>query len=87
MKAAEFKELSVEELSRKAAEMRENLFNLKIRHAAGTLDSSADLGKFKRDLARVNTILTQKQTAASQAALAQKAATKTAAAPAQKQES
>ena len=31
MKAAELRELSVEELARKAAEMRENLFNLKIR--------------------------------------------------------
>ena len=64
MKAAELRELSVEELARKAAEMRENLFNLKIRHAAGTLDSSADLGKTKKDLARVMTILTQKAAAA-----------------------
>ena len=61
------KELSVEELARKAAEMRENMFNLKIRHAAGTLDSSADLGKTKRDLARVMTILTQKAAATKQA--------------------
>jgi len=60
MKAAELRELSVEELARKAAEMRENLFNLKIRHAAGTLDSSADLSKTKRDLARVMTVLTEK---------------------------
>ena len=64
MKAAELKDLTVEELSRKAAEMRENLFNLKIRHAAGTLDSSADLGKQRRDLARVLTILNQKKKAA-----------------------
>lgn len=75
MKAAELRELSVEELARKAAEMRENLFNLKIRHAAGTLDSSADLGKTRRDLARVMTVLTQK---AAQA----KAATAAAPAPA-----
>jgi large subunit ribosomal protein L29 len=68
MKAAELKELSVEELSRKVNEMRENLFNLKIRHKAGTLTSSADLGKTKRDLARVMTVLTQKQKAAKAAA-------------------
>ena len=67
MKATELRELSVEELARKAAEMRENMFNLKIRHAAGTLDSSADLGKTKRDLARVMTILTQKAAATKQA--------------------
>jgi large subunit ribosomal protein L29 len=64
MKGAELRELSVEELARKAAEMRENIFNLKIRHAAGTLDSSADLGKTKRDLARVMTVLSQKAAAA-----------------------
>jgi large subunit ribosomal protein L29 len=70
MKATELKELSVEELARKAAEMRENIFNLKIRHKAGTLTSSADLGKTKRDLARVLTVLTQKQTAAKASATA-----------------
>jgi large subunit ribosomal protein L29 len=61
MKAADLKDLPVEELTRKAAELRENVFNLRIRQAAGTLDSSADLGKQRRDLARVLTVLNQKQ--------------------------
>ena len=60
MKAAELRDLPVDELTRKAAELRENVFNLRIRHAAGTLDSSADLGKQRRDLARILTLLTQK---------------------------
>jgi len=64
MKAAELRDLPVDELSRKASELRENVFNLRIRHAAGTLDSSADLGKQRRDLARVLTILNQKKKAA-----------------------
>jgi large subunit ribosomal protein L29 len=63
MKAAELRELTLEELSRRAAEMRENLFNLKIRHAAGTLDAASDLGKTKKDLARVLTVLNQKRIA------------------------
>ena len=63
MKAADLKDLPVEELTRKAAELRENVFNLRIRQAAGTLDSSADLGKERRDLARVLTVLNQKQKA------------------------
>jgi large subunit ribosomal protein L29 len=63
MKAADLKDLPVEELTRKAAELRENVFNLRIRQAAGTLDSSADLGKQRRDLARVLTVLNQKQKA------------------------
>jgi large subunit ribosomal protein L29 len=61
MKAVELKDLPVEELTRKAAELRENVFNLRIRQAAGTLESSTDLGKERRDLARVLTVLNQKK--------------------------
>jgi large subunit ribosomal protein L29 len=61
MKAGELRDLPVEELTRRATEMRENIFNLRIRHAAGTLDSSADLSKHRRDLARVLTVLNQKK--------------------------
>jgi large subunit ribosomal protein L29 len=60
MKASELKDLSVEELTRKAGELRENLFNLKIRRRAGTLESVADVTKNKRDLARILTLLTLK---------------------------
>jgi large subunit ribosomal protein L29 len=61
MKASELKDLSVEELGRKAGELRENLFNLKIRRRAGTLESTSDVTKNRRDLARILTLLTQKQ--------------------------
>ncbi|HZX96982.1 MAG TPA: 50S ribosomal protein L29 [Myxococcales bacterium] len=61
MKAAELRDLTVEELNRKAGELRENLFNLKIRRRAGTLESTSDVLKNKRDLARILTLLTQKQ--------------------------
>src|SRR2546425_9824563 len=60
MKAAELKELSLDELTRKAGELRENLFNLKLRRRAGTLESVSDVTKNKRDLARILTLLTQK---------------------------
>ena len=60
MKASELKELSVEELTRKAGELQENLFNLKIRRRAGTLESISDVTKNKRDLARILTLLTEK---------------------------
>jgi large subunit ribosomal protein L29 len=66
MKASELNELSVDELTRKAGELRENLFNLKIRRRAGTLEATSDVTKNKRDLARILTLLTQK-TGSSQA--------------------
>lgn len=65
-KASELREKSVEELSRLVAEKEENLFNLRIRHAAKTLESSAELTASRRDLARVKTILGEKQRAAAQ---------------------
>jgi len=61
MKAGELRDLPVDELTRRANEMRENIFNLRIRHAAGTLDSSSDLSKHRRDLARVLTVLNRKK--------------------------
>jgi large subunit ribosomal protein L29 len=63
-KPSELREKSLEELSRLAHEKAENLFNLKIRQAAGTLESSADVRSLRRDLARVNTVLTEKTQAA-----------------------
>jgi len=60
-KAAELKDLTLEELNRRAGELRENLFNLKIRRRAGILESTSDVTKNKRDLARILTVLTQKQ--------------------------
>jgi large subunit ribosomal protein L29 len=72
MKAGELRDLPLEELTRRANEMRENIFNLRIRHAAGTLDSSADLSKHRRDLARVLTVLNQKRGAKAMAPSAEK---------------
>ena len=67
MKATKSKELrdkSVEELSRLANEKAENLFNLKVRRAAGTLESAADIEAIRRDIARVKTVLHEKTSAA-----------------------
>jgi len=63
-KPSELREKSTEELSRLATEKSENLLNLKLRHAAGTLESSADLRAIRRDIARVNGVLSEKQRAA-----------------------
>jgi len=80
MKASELKDLTVEELGRKAGELRENLFNLKIRRRAGTLESTSDVTKNRRDLARILTLLTQKQGTSKAARHTKKPAEKPAAA-------
>jgi large subunit ribosomal protein L29 len=61
MKASEFRDLSVEELETKAKELVEALFNLKFQHATGQLDNTAQLGKTRKDIARLNTILMEKR--------------------------
>lgn len=66
-KPSELREKSVEDLTRLANEKAENLFNLKVRLAAGNLDSSADVRTMRRDLARVRTVLNEKLSAAAQA--------------------
>jgi large subunit ribosomal protein L29 len=63
-KPGSLREKAVEELSKLASEKAENLFNLKVRRAAGNLESSADIQATRRDLARVKTVLGEKQRAA-----------------------
>ena len=60
MKASEFRDLSIEELSVKEKELAESLFNLKFQHATGQLDNTAQLKKTRKDIARVKTILVEK---------------------------
>jgi large subunit ribosomal protein L29 len=60
----ELRELSKEELLARAAERRKSLFELKNKHSTGVLDSSADIGKTKRDIARCLTIAREKERAA-----------------------
>jgi large subunit ribosomal protein L29 len=61
MKGSEFRDLSVEELEVKEKELAEALFNLKFQHATGQLDNTAQLGKTRKDIARVKTILVEKR--------------------------
>ena len=61
MKIKEIRDLGVNELNTKNSELVEELFRLKIRHSSGQLDSTATLAKFRRDIARINTVLKEKE--------------------------
>jgi large subunit ribosomal protein L29 len=56
LRARELRELSNEELDKRLAESRENLFNLRFQAATGALDNTARLTLAKRDIARILTI-------------------------------
>ena len=57
MKAAELREMSNAELTKKLAELKEELFNLRFQHAINQLDHPGRIETVKRDIARVNTVL------------------------------
>jgi len=61
MKIKEIRDLSIDELQQKNREFIEELFKLRLRHASGQLDSPATLGHIRRDIARVRTVLVEKE--------------------------
>ena len=60
MKAAELKTLTVEQLNEKLKELKTELFNLRFQHAINQLDNPHKIGDVKKDIARVMTILHEK---------------------------
>ena len=64
MKTTKFTEdlrkLSVEELNAKLKELKEELFNLRFQHAINQLDNPQRMVEVKRNIARVMTILSEK---------------------------
>ncbi len=61
MKAKELRDLTVEELVRKEGDLKEELFNLRFRLATGQLDNPMTIKAVKKDMARVKTIIRQKE--------------------------
>ena len=59
--AKELLELTEEDLKRRATELRENLFQDQLKLKTGTLDNPTERTSHRRELARVLTVLTQKQ--------------------------
>ena len=55
MKYSEVHALGGDELSAREQELRAELFNLRFRKATGQLENTAQIGRLKRDLARVLT--------------------------------
>ena len=64
MKSAKFNEelrkMSAEELNAKLKELKEELFNLRFQHAINQLDNPQRMEEVKRNIARVMTILSEK---------------------------
>jgi large subunit ribosomal protein L29 len=68
VKIAELRELQDEELETRLAEAKTELFNLRFQHVTGQLDNYARLVQVKRDVARILTLLREREIAAAEAA-------------------
>ncbi len=60
MKAAELRELSIQELMEREKESRKALFNLRFQMGTSQLSNHTALKKAKRDIARIKTVLNEK---------------------------
>jgi large subunit ribosomal protein L29 len=65
MKASELRELSDEELEKKLLDAKEELFNLRFQMATGQLDNTSRLKQVRREIARISTLMRQRQLAQS----------------------
>ena len=57
MKISEIRDLSVNDLNKKLAELKDELFNLRFQHAVNQLDNPVRLKVVKKDIARIMTVL------------------------------
>jgi large subunit ribosomal protein L29 len=61
MSTKELRELSTEELRGKEGELRQELMNLRFQHATRQLENTARLAQARREIARIATILTERE--------------------------
>ncbi|NLW55331.1 MAG: 50S ribosomal protein L29 [Firmicutes bacterium] len=61
MKAEEIREMTSEELQKKLADLKAELFNLRFQLATGQLDNPQRVKAVRKDLARVKTILHERE--------------------------
>ncbi len=60
MKVTEIRNLSAEELEKKLKDLNQELFNLRFQHAINQLENPHKIADVKKDIARVKTILNEK---------------------------
>ena len=61
MKAIDVRKMSSAELETKLADLKKDLFNLRLQHATNQLENPVRIAEVKKDIARVKTILREQQ--------------------------
>lgn len=68
MKIKELREMSVDELGARKRELRQEMLNLRVQQQIGQLENPARLRTLRREVARIETLITQRTSAAAKAA-------------------
>jgi len=63
MKAAELRDLGADELGARERDLTDQLFRMRIQKSMGQVEAAQKLRSLRRDLARVKTVLREKETA------------------------
>ena len=63
MKIGEFRDLAADELKQREKDLDDQLFRLRIQKSMGQVEAAQKLKTLRRDLARVKTVLREKETA------------------------
>jgi large subunit ribosomal protein L29 len=61
MKARELRDLTAEELQKKKKDFKEEIFNLRFQHSTGQLENTARTKLLRRDVARIEMTLREKE--------------------------
>ncbi|HYN36235.1 MAG TPA: 50S ribosomal protein L29, partial [Actinomycetota bacterium] len=61
IKTSEIRDLPGDELLQRLADTKEELFNLRFQNATGQIDNYSRLGELKRDIARLKTVLRERE--------------------------
>ena len=67
MKVNEIRNMTNDELNAKLVSLKTELFNLRFQHATGNLANPMMLNTIKKDIAKIKTVLTEREIAKSQA--------------------
>jgi len=59
MKTSELRQMNGEELKKKELDLREDLFKLRFQHRIRSLENPARLRQVRKDIARIQTVLTE----------------------------
>jgi large subunit ribosomal protein L29 len=63
MKAKELRDMTTAELEAKLADLKKDLFFLRMQHATNQLDNPLKINVVKKDIARIKTVIREKETA------------------------